>query len=89
MEGDAEEIVEVRAELPPDLYALVREGARKRGMAPEDFLSILVECDIRGTEPAVAKSGGELALEAAGSLHPSQSATKPAGGSASNPGRSR
>ena len=58
MEGDAEEIVEVRVEVPPDLYALVREGARKRGMAPEDFLSILVECDIKGIEPLWRRAEG-------------------------------
>ena len=58
MEGDAEEIVEVRVELPPDLYALVRECSRKRGMAPEDFLSILVECDIKGLQPLWRRAEG-------------------------------
>jgi hypothetical protein len=56
MEDDDEEIVEVRAELSLDLYELMSQTARKRGMASDDFLSVLVVCDMQGTPAAVAEA---------------------------------
>jgi hypothetical protein len=46
---DDEEIVEVRVDLPADVCELARADARKRGMALEDYLSVLIRCDIEGT----------------------------------------
>jgi uncharacterized membrane protein YebE (DUF533 family) len=51
IDKDDQEFVQVEFELPPDVYELAALAARRRGMALEDFLSILVRCDIEGTLP--------------------------------------
>jgi hypothetical protein len=51
MEDDDEEIVEVGVELGVDLYELACQAARERGMALEDYLSVLTVCHIQGTRP--------------------------------------
>jgi hypothetical protein len=51
MEDEGEEIVEVRIELPREVYELACQAARKRRMAVEDFLSVVTQCHIRGTRP--------------------------------------
>ena len=49
--GSDEEFVEVSAELPRSVYEAACQAARKRGMALEDYLSVLADCDARGTVP--------------------------------------
>ncbi len=51
MDEDDEEFVQVEFKLSPDIYELASRAARKRGMALEDYLSVLIRCDIEGTLP--------------------------------------
>jgi hypothetical protein len=49
MDNDDQELVQVEFELPPDIYAA--RAARRRGMALEDFLSVVVLSYLKGTLP--------------------------------------
>jgi hypothetical protein len=57
MDNDDQEFVQVEFQLPLHLYELASEAARRRAMALEDYVSVLVCCDIEGTLPLWHKPG--------------------------------
>jgi hypothetical protein len=51
MDYDAQQFVQVVFNLSLEIYELASKAASRRGMALEDYLCVLVCCDIDGTLP--------------------------------------